>query len=100
MAIYRSGTFIKKEECYVYYHALNWKSTHASQEYFGIQDILPAGREGVCEHLDLIENGKWECHFCHNENCGATAEVFSAILHGLCERNVLKEYNNMYRFVK
>lgn len=100
LAIYRSGTFIKKEECCVYYQALSWKATHASQEYFHVKDILPSVPEGVCRNLDLIEEGKWKCYSCHGENCSATAESFSAILNELCERNVLKEYNNMYQFVK
>ena len=100
LAIYRSGTFIKKEECCVYYQALSWKATHASQEYFHVKDILPSVPEGVCRNLDLIEEGKWKCYSCHGENCSATAESFSVILNELCERNVLKEYNNMYQFVK
>ncbi|MBD5472615.1 MAG: hypothetical protein HDR20_06890 [Lachnospiraceae bacterium] len=100
LVIYRSGTFIKKEECCVYYQALSWKATHASQEYFQVQDILPSVPENVCRHLDLIKEGKWKCYSCHEENCSATVESFSVILNELCERNVLKKYNNMYRFTK
>lgn len=100
LAIYRSGTYIKDEECCVYYQALNWKVTHGKQEYFSVSDILPDDQEGVCCHLDAIRDHKWRCNYCHSENCGVTENAFSEILDRLCERNVFKKYNKMYRFEK
>lgn len=100
LAIYHSGTYIKDEECCVYYQALNWKATHVVQDYFHIQDILPHEVDGICCHLDFIKDGKWKCYSCHNEKCDATMESFRTILNILCKRNVFKEYNEMYRFVK
>lgn len=99
LAVYRSGTIIQKRECCVYYQALNWKKMHASQEYFCVEEILPKNGENVCEHLDYIRDKKWECNLCSKENCHANLENFSIILDGLCERNVFKKYNSMYRFV-
>ena len=100
LVIYHSSTFIKGEECCVYYHALKWKATHASQEFFRIQDILPYTPEGVCEHVDLVKDGKWKCYSYQGANCNASEEFFSTILDGLCQRNVFSKYDNMYRFVK
>lgn len=100
LAVYRSGTYIKDEECCVYYQALEWKKTHVSQEYFRIQDIFPHCIEAVCCHLDRIRDGKWKCDFCHEEKCGADIDPYRRILEGLCQRNVLIEYNGMYRFAK
>lgn len=99
LALYRSGTYIKDEECCVYYQALNWKATHSSQDYFYPEEILPKSQENVCSHLDLIKDGKWKCSSCHREQCDITAKFFSDILDALCERNVLKNHNGMYRFV-
>ena len=106
LALYRSGTYIKDEECCVYYRALNWKATHSSQEYFLIKDILPDDQERVCCHLDYIESNKWKCASYHKEYCHANEEKFLPILNELCKRNVLTgydgkmdEYAKMYRFV-
>lgn len=100
LALYRSGTYIKDEECCVYYRALNWKATHGRQEYFRVADILPDNQEGVCCHLEYIKDHRWKCDFCHTEKCNITEDIFSKILDVLCERNVFKEYNGMYRFEK
>lgn len=99
LALYRSGTYIADEECCVYYQALNWKATHSSQEYFHAQEILPENQGGVCAHLDVIKSSKWRCDFCHEEKCDANERKYSNILDNLCARNVLKKYNEMYRFV-
>lgn len=100
LAVYRSGTYIRKNECCVYYQALNWKVTHATQEYFRIQDIMPHNLENICSHLDLIRDERWECNTCNKEQCKATEDSYSYILDGLCERNVFVKYNEMYRFAK
>lgn len=99
VAVYRAGTYIKAEECCVYYQALGWKATHASLEYFKVDDILPHVDEG-CTHLDYIQEGKWKCWFCQGENCAARSDSFRAILDGLCERKVFAEFNGMYRFTR
>ncbi|WP_300563843.1 hypothetical protein [uncultured Acetatifactor sp.] len=99
LAVYRAGTHIRKEECCVYYQALGWKATHASLEYFKIDDIMPHG-DGGCSYLDKIQEEKWECNSCHGEECTARADSFRAILNGLCERKVFVEFNGMYRFTR
>ncbi|MBC5744465.1 hypothetical protein FMM74_012950 [Lachnospiraceae bacterium MD308] len=100
LAVYRSATYIQNRECCVYYQILNWKVTHATQEYFQVREIIPHNPEKVCSHLDLIKEGKWECNTCNNEQCNATVSSYSEILDGLCERKVLVKYNKMYRFAK
>ncbi len=100
LALYRSGTYIKDEECCVYYQALNWKLTHGRQEYFRVSDIMPDCKEDICCYLEFIKDHKWRCNKCCAENCEATESWFTEILDRLCERNVLKEYNKMYRFEK
>lgn len=100
LALYRSGTYIKDEECCAYYQALKWKSIHGNQEYFLVSDILPDNQDNVCCYLESIKDNKWKCNFCHNEKCDVTEKSFSEILDALCERNVLKKYDKMYRFEK
>lgn len=99
LAVYRAGTHIRKEECCVYYQALGWKATHASLEYFKIDDIMPHG-DGPCSYLDKIQEEKWECYSCHGEECTVRADSFRVILNGLCERKVFVEFNGMYRFTR
>lgn len=100
LAIYRSGTYIKDEECCVYYQALEWKSTHATQDFFKVEDILPKEPENVCLYLENIKNGTWKCFECHNEVCETSAEKYRYILDDLCRRNVFMERNNMYCFMR
>lgn len=99
LAVYRAGTHIRKEECCVYYQALGWKATHASLEYFKIDDILPRG-DGNCLYLDYIQEEKWKCYSCHGEKCAAQMDFFRVVLDGLCERKVFAEFNGMYRFTR
>lgn len=89
LALYRSSTFIKDDECCTYYQALNWKATHGKQEYFRVSDILPVDPENVCSHLDFIKDQKWKCCFCHAEKCSATDETFSTMLERL-RQNYIK----------
>lgn len=100
LAVYRSGTCIKPEECCVYYQAIQWKMMHRTQEYFRIEDILPKDPEGVCVCLDKIKDKKWKCNFCHTDECGADEQKFKAILDALCARNVFTEDQGMYQFMK
>lgn len=100
LAIYRNVTYIKDEECCVYYQALYWKTTHIGQEYFTVQDILPNNIDNVCKYLEFIQDGKWKCNSYHNEKCNRVIEVYNIILNKLCEKNVFIKYNEMYRFTK
>lgn len=100
ITLYRSATYIKDEECCVYYQALKWKSTHVTQDFFDVRSILPNEPDNVCAYLENIKEEKWKCYDCHDEKCGSSKERFINILDGLCERNVFKKRNEMYCFVR
>ncbi len=98
--LYQNVTRIEDHECCVYYQALNWKTSHPNDEFFSVEAILPECPEGVCIHLDLLTDRKWDCHCRHQEQCGANAKRYTGILDELCERKVFNKYNNLYRFTK
>lgn len=98
IALYRSCTHIKKDECCVYYQALLWKSLNPSQEYFTSRDILPSTLEGYCCYLEKIHDKKWECHSIQNEICDANEKKFELILDSMCKQHIFVKFGNMYRF--
>lgn len=89
---------IGDNECCVYYQALNWRALNPQKEYFTVEDIYPNDPENVCEHLDMLNDEKWGCAYCHNEKCGISIEDFEKIIEELCKRNVFDKCNNMYKF--
>lgn len=97
LSLYRSGTYIKDNECCVYYQALKWEATHGGG-YFRFEDIFPHNQEDVCCYLEYINTHKWSCSFCHGEKCDTTKQFFKETINSLRDRKVFKEFNGMYRF--
>lgn len=87
-SLIKNSTYIKPNECCVYYQALNWVAAHPHQNIFTVEDILPKPKDKICEHLDLIRNHRWICRSCHEEFCGATKSSFTTSLNQMCERHV------------
>ena len=98
IALFQSTSHIQKQECCVYFQALDWQKKHPSSKLFSLQDIFPKAEEDICSHLEYIKSGKWECDYYHEEQCEVTRERFATLLDCLCEKNVFDKHDHLYSF--